>query len=253
MACARYRETSCLSVPACPPRGQQPCHPTRPRPGTAIIVNEHGYLALDESPSVRNERSWVSTARPILDRFKRARGGFGRRSLSIPRRSLSIPPALAVDAAGTPVDAAGTPVDAAGLRWMRPGSGGCGRTPVDAADARGGFGRDAKATREPPRAVIRAVSAKTSRARAQTARGNPDGTRAESHAPRAPIRRREPTAGRGQWSSGRAPTPLTTGFGRSGLAGAAPHSRGTSTRATVLRTGGPSSRRVCHERRHVTT
>jgi hypothetical protein len=155
MACARYRETSCLSVPACPPRGQQPCHPTRPRPGTAIIVNEHGYLALDESPSVRNERSWVSTARPILDRFKRARGGFGRRSLSIPRRSLSIPPALAVDAAGTPVDAAGTPVDAAGtpvdaagtpvdaagtpvdaaglrwmrpaLRWMRPGSGGCGR------------------------------------------------------------------------------------------------------------------------------
>jgi hypothetical protein len=79
---------------------------------------------------------------------------------------------------------------------------------VDAADARGGFGRDAKATREPPRAVIRAVSAKTSRARAQTARGNPDGTRAESHAPRAPIRRREPTAGRGQWSSGRAPTPL---------------------------------------------
>jgi hypothetical protein len=140
-----------------------------------------------------------------------------------------------------------------GLRWMRPGSGGCGRAPVDAADARGGFGRDAKATREPPRAVIRAVSAKASRARAQTARGNPDGTRAESHAPRAPIRRREPTAGRGQWSSGRAPTPLTTGFGRSGLAGAAPHSRGTSTRATVLRTGGPSSRRACHERRHVTT
>jgi hypothetical protein len=243
MACARCRETGCPPVPACRPRGQQPCHLTRPRPGTAVIVNQHGYLALDESPSVRNDGRGISTARPILSRFKRARGGFGRRSLSIPPTLVVDSAGAPVDAAGTPVDAAGTPVDAAGAPVDAAGTPvdaagapvdaagapvdaagtpvdaagtpvDAAGTPVDAANARGGFGRRSRWIRPGREGEARTATSSDSggvgqgvQGESATARVNPDGTRAGSHTPRAPIRRREPSAGGGQWSSGRAPPP----------------------------------------------
>ena len=284
LACARYRETGCPPVPACRPRWQQPCHLTRPRPSTAVIVNEHGYLELDESPSVRNERPWESTARPILSRFTRARGGFGRRSVvrcDSRRRSGGCGRRSGGCGAGAPVDArsGGAPVDAAGARGgcgrrsggcARRRSGGCGPAlrwmrpalrwmrpalrwmrpalrwmrPALAVDAAGT--RRRRANRR--RAVIRAVSAKASRARAQRRVSIPTGLALDR------TRRAHPSGAVSlpqDVASGRrvGPHPLTAGFGRSGLPGAAPHCRGTSTPATVLRTGASSSRRACHERR----